>query len=49
MPQGSQVHALLAAGVVQLERWFPGFAGEAVAAGAVVPPADGSRGQLFIR
>ena len=43
VPQGSQVHALLPAGVVQLERWFPGFAAEAVAAGAVTPPRDGSR------
>lgn len=37
VPQGSQVHALLPAGQVQLERWFPGFTEEAVAAGAVLP------------
>jgi 2-polyprenyl-6-methoxyphenol hydroxylase-like FAD-dependent oxidoreductase len=48
VPQGTQVHALLAAGAVQLERWFPGFNAEAVAAGAVVPPSDGSRAQFFM-
>jgi 2-polyprenyl-6-methoxyphenol hydroxylase-like FAD-dependent oxidoreductase len=48
VPQGTQVHALLPAGAVQLERWFPGFAAEAVAAGVVKRPADGSRGQFFI-
>lgn len=47
VPQGTQVHVLLPAGVVQLERWFPGFSAEAVAAGAVVPPADGSRDRFF--
>src|SRR5687767_2521213 len=25
VPQGSQVHALLPSGQIQLERWFPGF------------------------
>jgi 2-polyprenyl-6-methoxyphenol hydroxylase-like FAD-dependent oxidoreductase len=34
VPQGTQVHALLPAGQTQLERWFPGFTEEAVAAGA---------------
>ena len=43
VPQGSQVHALLPAGAVQLERWFPGFVAEAVDGGAVTPPRDGSR------
>ncbi|NMH77186.1 FAD-dependent oxidoreductase [Pseudonocardia xinjiangensis] len=43
VPQGSQVHALLPAGQVQLERWFPGFAEEALAAGAVVPSPSGTR------
>jgi 2-polyprenyl-6-methoxyphenol hydroxylase-like FAD-dependent oxidoreductase len=43
VPQGSQVHALLPAGQVQLERWFPGFAEEAIAAGAVVPRSSGAR------
>jgi 2-polyprenyl-6-methoxyphenol hydroxylase-like FAD-dependent oxidoreductase len=37
VPQGTQVHALLPAGQMQLERWFPGFAEEVVEAGAVVP------------
>ena len=35
VPQGSQVHALLAAGQVQLERWFPGFTAQAEAGGAL--------------
>jgi 2-polyprenyl-6-methoxyphenol hydroxylase-like FAD-dependent oxidoreductase len=39
VPQSSQVHALLAGGSRQLERWFPGFTARAVAAGAsLVPP-----------
>ncbi|RCG25962.1 FAD-dependent oxidoreductase [Sphaerisporangium album] len=42
-PQGSQVHALLPAGQLQLERWYPGFTEAAIAAGAVVPPPDGVR------
>lgn len=42
VPHGSQVHALLPAGVRQLERWFDGFLTEALMAGAVRPPADGS-------
>ena len=47
VPQGSQVHALLGAGALQLERWFPGFVDEAVAGGAVTPPPDGSREWFF--
>lgn len=47
VPQGSQVHALLSAGAVQLERWFDGFIAEAVDAGAVVPPSDGSRAHMY--
>jgi 2-polyprenyl-6-methoxyphenol hydroxylase-like FAD-dependent oxidoreductase len=40
VPQSSQVHALLAGGSRQLERWFPGFIARAVDAGAsLVPPA----------
>jgi 2-polyprenyl-6-methoxyphenol hydroxylase-like FAD-dependent oxidoreductase len=39
VPQSSQVHALLAGGSRQLERWFPGFIARSVAAGAsLVPP-----------
>ncbi|MDT8911430.1 FAD-dependent monooxygenase [Amycolatopsis sp. PS_44_ISF1] len=47
VPQGGHVHALLPAGVVQLERWYPGFTAEAVADGAVTPPADGSLAELL--
>ncbi|SEO64128.1 FAD-dependent oxidoreductase [Amycolatopsis saalfeldensis] len=48
VPQGGHVHALLPAGAVQLERWYPGFTAEAVAGGAVIPPADGSRTRRFV-
>ncbi|GLY95526.1 FAD-dependent oxidoreductase [Actinoplanes sp. NBRC 103695] len=40
VPQGSQVHALLPGGNRQMERWFPGFTTEAVAAGAVRSTAE---------
>ncbi|MEV6490392.1 FAD-dependent oxidoreductase [Actinoplanes sp. NPDC051633] len=43
VPQGSQVHALLPSGQIQLERWFPGFVEAALAAGAVNPPPDAHR------
>ncbi|MBU2666124.1 FAD-dependent oxidoreductase [Actinoplanes bogorensis] len=43
VPQGSQVHALLPAGLMQLERFFPGFIDEALAAGAVNPPPETNR------
>lgn len=43
VPQGSQVHALLPSGQIQLARWFPGFVDAALAAGAVSPPPDGAR------
>ncbi|WP_156934991.1 FAD-dependent monooxygenase [Pseudonocardia spinosispora] len=36
VPQSGQIHNLLAAGRVQLERWFPGFMAEAEAAGGVL-------------
>jgi 2-polyprenyl-6-methoxyphenol hydroxylase-like FAD-dependent oxidoreductase len=36
VPQGTQVHSLLPAGQAQLERWFPGFFADSVAAGSVV-------------
>ncbi|WP_329067321.1 FAD-dependent oxidoreductase [Amycolatopsis sp. NBC_01480] len=48
VPQGGHVHALLPAGAVQLERWYPGFTEEAVAGGAIIPPSDGSRTRRFI-
>jgi 2-polyprenyl-6-methoxyphenol hydroxylase-like FAD-dependent oxidoreductase len=35
VPQASQVHVLLDGGRAQLDRWFPGFSDELVAAGAV--------------
>lgn len=38
VPQGTQMHALLPGGLVQLERWFPGFAEQALAAGARPAP-----------
>ncbi|GAA2590810.1 FAD-dependent oxidoreductase [Dactylosporangium fulvum] len=46
VPQGSQVHALLPAGQVQLERWFPGFTDDAVAAGAPNPGRNDAK--IFI-
>ncbi|MEO3748105.1 FAD-dependent oxidoreductase [Plantactinospora sp. B5E13] len=48
VPQGSQVHALLPAGQVQLERWFPGIAEEAFALGAPLPPSDEVAARIFI-
>lgn len=35
VPQAAQVHVLLDGGRIQLDRWFPGFSGELVEAGAV--------------
>jgi 2-polyprenyl-6-methoxyphenol hydroxylase-like FAD-dependent oxidoreductase len=46
VPQGTQVHALLPAGQLQLERWFPGFTVEAVAAGA--PDPGRNDGKVYI-
>jgi 2-polyprenyl-6-methoxyphenol hydroxylase-like FAD-dependent oxidoreductase len=43
VPQGSQVHALLPSGQIQLERWFPGFVDAALTAGAVNPPPAAGR------
>lgn len=40
VPQSSQVHALLAGGSRQLERWFPGFIARSVTAGANLVPPD---------
>jgi 2-polyprenyl-6-methoxyphenol hydroxylase-like FAD-dependent oxidoreductase len=40
VPHSSQVHALLAGGGRQLERWFPGFTARSVAAGAILMPPD---------
>lgn len=43
VPQGSQVHALLPAGHTQLDRWFPDFTAEALAAGATNPDPEAIR------
>ncbi|GAA2675793.1 FAD-dependent oxidoreductase [Actinoplanes palleronii] len=43
VPHGNQVHVLLAAFTRQIERWFPGFTGRAVAGGAVRITAESSR------
>lgn len=48
VPQGTQVHALLPAGAVQLDRWFDGFVAEATKEGAVTPPMNGARNRLYI-
>jgi 2-polyprenyl-6-methoxyphenol hydroxylase-like FAD-dependent oxidoreductase len=40
VPQDTQIHVLLRGGLVQLERWFPGFTAEATAAGARPVPSD---------
>ncbi|WP_097321713.1 hypothetical protein [Paractinoplanes atraurantiacus] len=36
VPQATQIHTLLPGGQAQIERWFPGFTEQAVAAGAVL-------------
>ncbi|WP_063798076.1 FAD-dependent monooxygenase [Streptomyces sp. 150FB] len=41
VPQSLQVHTLLPGGLTQLERWFPGFAREAMDGGALAPASDG--------
>jgi 2-polyprenyl-6-methoxyphenol hydroxylase-like FAD-dependent oxidoreductase len=43
VPQATQQHSLLPAGLIQLERWFPGFTEQALAAGAVAAPPSGRR------
>ncbi|MGI5213772.1 FAD-dependent oxidoreductase [Plantactinospora sp. CA-290183] len=48
VPQGSQVHALLPSGQMQLERWFPGFAEQAFALGAPLPPSDAATAKIFV-
>ncbi|TDC24981.1 FAD-dependent oxidoreductase [Micromonospora sp. 15K316] len=48
VPQGSQVHALLPSGQLQLERWFPGIAEEALALGAPLPPSAGTTAKTFV-
>lgn len=43
VPQATQQHSLLPAGLIQLERWFPGFTEQALGAGAVAAPPSGRR------
>jgi 2-polyprenyl-6-methoxyphenol hydroxylase-like FAD-dependent oxidoreductase len=43
VPQGSQVHALLPSGQLQLERFFAGFGQQALDAGAIDPPLGTNR------
>jgi len=43
VPQATQQHSLLPAGLIQLERWFPGFTEQALKAGARPAPPDGRR------
>jgi 2-polyprenyl-6-methoxyphenol hydroxylase-like FAD-dependent oxidoreductase len=43
VPQRSHLHTLLPGGLRQLERWFPGFTDQALAAGARSAPAAGRR------
>ncbi len=46
VPQGTQLHALLPGGFLQLERLFPGFGRQAVAQGAVEAPPEARRSYL---
>ncbi|GAA4632314.1 FAD-dependent monooxygenase [Actinoallomurus vinaceus] len=42
-PQSTQVHALLDGGRIQMDRWFPGFSRDLIAAGAVLSRDDAIR------
>ncbi|MEV1327940.1 FAD-dependent oxidoreductase [Micromonospora costi] len=46
VPQGTQLHALLPGGFLQLERLFPGFREQAVAQGAIESPPPSRRNYL---
>ncbi|MEU5550368.1 FAD-dependent oxidoreductase [Micromonospora sp. NPDC047793] len=46
VPQGTQLHALLPGGFLQLERLFPGFREQALAQGAVEAPPAARRNYL---
>jgi 2-polyprenyl-6-methoxyphenol hydroxylase-like FAD-dependent oxidoreductase len=46
LPQGSQIHMLLPGGMNQMERWFPGFADEALAHGAEPLPVFAANAYL---
>lgn len=43
VPHANQAHALLAGGLIQLERWFPGFTEQALTAGACAAPLSARR------
>jgi 2-polyprenyl-6-methoxyphenol hydroxylase-like FAD-dependent oxidoreductase len=43
VPQAYQQHSLLPAGLIQLERWFPGFTDQTLAAGACAAPPSRRR------
>lgn len=43
VPHAPQPHSLLPAGLIQLERWFPGFTEQALAAGARPAPRSARR------
>ncbi|MET8121896.1 FAD-dependent oxidoreductase [Micromonospora sp. NPDC005189] len=46
VPQGTQLHALLPGGLLQLERLFPGFREQAVTHGAIEAPPPARRSYL---
>ncbi|MEV4756034.1 FAD-dependent monooxygenase [Micromonospora sp. NPDC049559] len=46
VPQGSQIHALLPGGLIQLDRWYPGFSEQAIARGVYVVSPDVRRSYL---
>ncbi|WBB68532.1 FAD-dependent oxidoreductase [Micromonospora sp. WMMD812] len=46
VPQGTQLHALLPGGFLQLERLFPGFREQALAQGAIAAPPASRRNYL---
>ncbi|MFC3502497.1 FAD-dependent oxidoreductase [Micromonospora krabiensis] len=46
VPQGTQLHALLPGGCLQLELLFPGFRDEALAQGAIASPPESRRNYL---
>ena len=42
-PQATAMHSLLPGGLIQLQRWFPGFTEQALAAGACAAPQSARR------
>lgn len=43
VPHANQAHVLLPSGLIQLDRWFPGFTDQALAAGACAAPPSARR------